>query len=215
LRTDPDIGRLLDLGTTFRDEIDSQHLFERVFQELDEDSSKMVNFTKFQQYFVSGRDHGVLSRDGIDRYLRFPAASAGRPIHQDSSFGNEGKYHGCCGRDKKRPSRGNHVHRKHEQAPNGADTSDPISSAADACAMPSPHTKLGYVAHRDCSDEHRSLPELLGEPRKSGEKSFHVNNLQYVNTQLQSEYNLQSLKQDMLVHMWSMHMLDADQDDDM
>jgi hypothetical protein len=39
--------------------------------------------------------------------------------------------------------------------------------------------------------------------------------LQYVNTQLQSEYNLQSLKQDMLVHMWSMHMLDADQDDDM
>jgi hypothetical protein len=35
------------------------------------------------------------------------------------------------------------------------------------------------------------------------------------NDKLRSEFNLQSLKQDMLVHMWSMHMLDADVEEEM
>ena len=38
--------------------------------------------------------------------------------------------------------------------------------------------------------------------------------LEKENNRLRAEYNLQSLKQDMLVHMWSMHMLDADQQED-
>ena len=51
LRKNPEVGRLLDLGTVVHQEEDSRDLFERVFQRLDADSSRTVTRTEFQEYF--------------------------------------------------------------------------------------------------------------------------------------------------------------------
>ena len=59
----------------------------------------------------------------------------------------------------------------------------------------------------------RSEVTQEGEARRAGE--VRLQDIEKENTQLRSEFNLQSLKQDMLVHMWSMHMLDADVEDEM
>jgi len=50
------------------------------------------------------------------------------------------------------------------------------------------------------------------ESLKSSNSKMHE--MEKENRDLRAEYNLQSLKQEMLVHMWSMHMLDADVEDD-
>ena len=49
-------------------------------------------------------------------------------------------------------------------------------------------------------------------PKRGG--GLRLGEMEKENTALRAEYNLQSLKQEMLVHMWSMHMLDADAEDD-
>ena len=51
LRRDPEVGRLLDLGTVVGQEHDSRDLFEKVFQRLDADSSLDVTRAEFKRYF--------------------------------------------------------------------------------------------------------------------------------------------------------------------
>lgn len=68
-------------------------------------------------------------------------------------------------------------------------------------------------ALKDELERLRSEVTQEGEARRAGE--VRLQDIEKENTQLRSEFNLQSLKQDMLVHMWSMHMLDADVEDEM
>ena len=68
-------------------------------------------------------------------------------------------------------------------------------------------------ALKDELERLRSEVTQGGEARRAGE--VRLQDIEKENTQLRSEFNLQSLKQDMLVHMWSMHMLDADVEDEM
>jgi hypothetical protein len=67
---------------------------------------------------------------------------------------------------------------------------------------------------------------LVSERRRAGEREkalerarererARLAEMEKENDKLRSEFNLQSLKQDMLVHMWSMHMLDADVEEEM
>lgn len=68
-------------------------------------------------------------------------------------------------------------------------------------------------ALKDELERLRTQVKQEGEARRTRE--VRLEEIEKENTQLRSEFNLQSLKQDMLVHMWSMHMLDADMEDEM
>lgn len=68
-------------------------------------------------------------------------------------------------------------------------------------------------ALKDELERLRTQVKQEGEARRTRE--VRLEEIEKENTQLRSEFNLQSLKQDMLVHMWSMHMLDADVEDEM
>lgn len=54
----------------------------------------------------------------------------------------------------------------------------------------------------------RSQLKSRGDALRS--KEVRLEEVEKENIQLRNEYNLQSLRQDTLVHMWSMHLLDAD-----
>eukprot|EP00230_Micromonas_polaris_P010990 CAMPEP_0197121158 /NCGR_PEP_ID=MMETSP1390-20130617/3357_1 /TAXON_ID=38833 /ORGANISM="Micromonas sp., Strain CCMP2099" /LENGTH=437 /DNA_ID=CAMNT_0042563031 /DNA_START=26 /DNA_END=1336 /DNA_ORIENTATION=+ len=59
LRTDPEVGRLLDLGTVdvvAHDEAQSRDAFEKVFTKLDTDSSLTVTRDEFKNYFCPDDD---------------------------------------------------------------------------------------------------------------------------------------------------------------
>lgn len=68
-------------------------------------------------------------------------------------------------------------------------------------------------ALKDELERLRTQVKQEGEARRTRE--VRLEEIEKENTQLRSELNLQSLKQDMLVHMWSMHMLDADVEDEL
>ena len=56
--------------------------------------------------------------------------------------------------------------------------------------------------------------QVLAKAESLKSSNLKMHEMEKENRDLRAEYNLQSLKQEMLVHMWSMHMLDADVEDD-
>ena len=74
------------------------------------------------------------------------------------------------------------------------------------------------ISDEELSSLKEELELLREQVRSKGEslrsKDERLSELEEENTRLRAEYNLQNLKRDMLVHMWSMHMLDADAEDD-
>ena len=79
--------------------------------------------------------------------------------------------------------------------------------------------KKGYnISDEELVSLKEELELLREQVRSKGEtlrsKDARLDEMEKENATLRAEFNLQSLKQDMLVHMWSMHMLDADAEDD-
>ena len=78
--------------------------------------------------------------------------------------------------------------------------------------------KVYNISDEELASLKEELELLREQVRSEGEtlrsKDARLVEMEKENTALRAEYNLQSLKQDMLVHMWSMHMLDADVEDD-
>ena len=90
---------------------------------------------------------------------------------------------------------------------------NPYSSAAAAAAAAAPGADLFPEKLRDELMNLRTQLKSRGDTQRT--KDLRLADMEMENNRLRAEYNLQSLKQDMLVHMWSMHMLDADQEEDM
>lgn len=78
--------------------------------------------------------------------------------------------------------------------------------------------KVYNISDEELASLKEELELLREQVRSKGEtlrsKDARLGEMEKENASLRAEYNLQSLKQDMLVHMWSMHMLDADVEDD-
>jgi hypothetical protein len=78
--------------------------------------------------------------------------------------------------------------------------------------------KVYNISDEELASLKNELELLREQVRSKGEtlrsKDKRLGEMEKENASLRAEYNLQSLKQDMLVHMWSMHMLDADVEDD-
>ena len=78
--------------------------------------------------------------------------------------------------------------------------------------------KVYNISDEELASLKEELELLREQVRSKGEtlrsKDARLGEMEKENTALRAEYNLQSLKQEMLVHMWSMHMLDADAEDD-
>mmetsp|Transcript_15919 Transcript_15919/g.38755 ORF Transcript_15919/g.38755 Transcript_15919/m.38755 type:complete len:297 (+) Transcript_15919:64-954(+) len=249
LRKNPEVGRLLDLGTTVGQEDDSRDLFEKVFQKLDEDSSKTVSLNEFQEYFRPdhGRDGGQQQQrqvDGGDGGDGAREASVSSQVLTEQLMPQQSPVveldeddipGGCCGgggkrlKPKPQPLKGVHATTtkttmtmrdppppanvlqpslvKQQPAPEQA--FDPATTALDVYAA------AGVPRAKVSPDElQEELLFLRAQLKSKGDglrtKDVRVEELARENKRLRSEYNLQSLKQDMLVHMWSMHMLDAD-----
>ena len=118
-------------------------------------------------------------------------------------------------------------------APRRADANVVRESAAEKAAGPPPagfsnsepkvvekvvEKKVYNISDEELASLKEELELLRERVRSEGEtlrsKDARLGEMEKENTALRAEYNLQSLKQDMLVHMWSMHMLDADVEDD-
>jgi hypothetical protein len=78
--------------------------------------------------------------------------------------------------------------------------------------------KVYNISDEELASLKEELELLREQVRSKGEtlrsKDKRLGEMEKENASLRAEYNLSSLKQDMLVHMWSMHMLDADVEDD-
>jgi hypothetical protein len=78
--------------------------------------------------------------------------------------------------------------------------------------------KVYNISDEELASLKNELELLREQVRSKGEtlrsKDKRLGEMEKENASLRAEYNLSSLKQDMLVHMWSMHMLDADVEDD-
>jgi len=92
LRKNPEVGRLLDVGTVVREEEDSRDLFERVFQRLDRDADRVVTRREFREYFLPEPAAPPANRSAAAAALttppRSPAPSA--PTSRPSTRGGGG-----------------------------------------------------------------------------------------------------------------------------
>lgn len=235
LRKNPEVGRLLDLGTVVHQEEDSRDLFERVFQRLDADSSRTVTRTEFQEYFrpepQMGANRGGTAGSAVS------SAPTSQNLHLSPHHEKEEDWDapapGCCGGGGRR--------RRSRSRPQSAALPTPSRAATFHSSVPASTTAAPHALAQRQSNANQPLPNDMtlradispeelsalkdelerlrsevtqeGEARRAGE--VRLQDIEKENTQLRSEFNLQSLKQDMLVHMWSMHMLDADVEDEM
>lgn len=220
------MGRLLDLGTTIRQEDDSRDLFEKVFQKLDRDSSKTVNRREFQEYFRPEQVDGEVCHATAGSNV--PSAPSPAPTNQLSGEGEveadseDMPPVGCCGGGGKRlkPRSKTQALTRPQSQP-----AIPLASNADvSMAKTSPHAVLqqaaapssprANISPEELEELQEELTFLRSQLKKKGEEGRRIHKeserVKSDIEKLRSEYNLQSLKQDMLVHMWSMHLLDAD-----
>lgn len=233
LRKNPEVGRLLDLGTAVSQEDDSRDLFEKVFQKLDKDSSKTLSRSEFQEYFRPEHANGGVGRDAAASSTApaDPGPTATQTPQPPLGIVNDEWEEipgGCCGGGGKRlkprpepqivaPTQPQPV------VPLAVVTEPPALATAPPAVIPQPqHTAPTSSGADIYPDELEELQEelvfLRSQLKNRGDtlrsKDVRLEEVQKENIQLRSEYNLQSLKQDMLVHMWSMHLLDADLADD-
>lgn len=235
LRKNPEVGRLLDLGTVVRQEEDSRDLFERVFQRLDADSSRTVTRTEFQEYFRAEPQMGA-NRGGTAGSAVSSAPTSHNshlPPHHEEEEDWDAPAPGCCGgggrrrRSRSRPQSAA-LHTPSRAAPFNPSVPASTTAAPQALAqrqsnanqpLPIDMTLRAEISPEELSALKDELERLRTQVKQEGEarrtREVRLEEIEKENTQLRSEFNLQSLKQDMLVHMWSMHMLDADVEDEM
>ena len=75
-RTDPKVRQLLDLPATIRQEDGSRDRFERVFQAIDRDDSKEIDYAEFAQFVAQLRRVGSSSADPGTKQLGTTKTSA-------------------------------------------------------------------------------------------------------------------------------------------
>lgn len=321
LRKDPEVGRVLDLGTVVSPDVDSRDSFEKVFQKLDTDASLIVTRQEFKNYFCPGLERvqsfpgqsersDVPTTTGAVSSFSSPVASRApsrttsvQPISRSVSVFSQSSSHsahnvthvtddwapspgspspqgGCCGIGARRKpvmprvnpraapyaAPGVNLNRQTPAAPavtrsppspfratgnairatsglQNAQASplkapaSPLAAPASPLAQPTVNlqqpvptpvapTIVGKLVEKKVynisDDELTSLKEELALLRKQVDAKAEnltrsdkrLGEMEKENRNLRAEYNLQSLKQEILVHMWSMHMLDADVEDD-
>jgi hypothetical protein len=235
LRKNPEVGRLLDLGTVVRQEEDSRDLFERVFQRLDADSSRTVTRTEFQEYFRPEPQMGA-NRGGTAGSAVSSAPTSHNshlPPHHEEEEDWDAPAPGCCGGGGRRRRSRSRPQSAALPTPSRAAPFNPSVPASTTAApqalaqrqsnanqpLPIDMTLRAEISPEELSALKDELERLRTQVKQEGEarrtREVRLEEIEKENTQLRSEFNLQSLKQDMLVHMWSMHMLDADVEDEM
>ena len=222
LRTNPVIGHLLDRGTISGQMEDSGKLFENVFQRLDCDSMKRVNASDFQGYFRTETNY----QDDAD-FAHSKLSPGTRTSHSSQPKTKaEVYFSGCC--PGRRGRYGTTGRRDDPRASQGTISSHAGSHFSEMQGFPKSNfqeqsvkgesTNSAPAIPDNCVSFQDDKESLRAQLRHKEIKVRAIDNrlgaVEKDIMQLHLEYNLQSLKQDMLVHMWSMHMLDADHEDE-
>lgn len=224
------------MGTVVRQENDSRDLFEKVFQKLDKDSSRTVNRSEFQEYFkpeqvTDGARCDVSTSSAVHSD---PTATQTPQLSQEVDDDEWQEVpSGCCGGGVKK-SKPKHAPRivvsaQHQPVvPPAVVRELPASAPAPLAAVPQPQpqpqqhtasTSTGAAISPDELEElQQELAFLRSQLKNRGDalrgKEVRLEDMEKEHTKLRQAYNYQSLKKDMLIHMWSMHLLDSDADAD-
>lgn len=215
-----------------RQEDDSRDLFEKVFQKLDKDSSKTVSRSEFQEYFRPEQvtDGARCEVSTSSTVPSDPTATQTPQLSQEVDDEWEEIPGGCCGGGVKK-LKPKHAPRivaptQHQPVVPPAVVREPPALATTPLAVvPQPQTQhtaptsYGAAITPDELEElQQELAFLRSQLKNRGDalrgKEVRLEEVEKEHIQLRMAYNYQSLKKDMLIHMWSMHLLDSDADAD-